>query len=92
MKYWTWQQAFDGTWQKRGHTSINGVAFVIDLETGLILDYIRLSKYCHLCSMKASCSDTKSADYGEWFKDHRDSGECQVNFFFSFLIQCPTLN
>ena len=29
-----------------------GVAAVIDVLTGLVVDYVVLSKYCHACSMK----------------------------------------
>ena len=30
--------SFDGTWQKRGHTSMCGVAAVRDVYTGLVVD------------------------------------------------------
>lgn len=46
--------AFDGTWQKRGHTSINGVFTVTSIDTGKVLDAVCLSKYC-------SCSNKKKA-------------------------------
>ena len=29
---------FDGTWMKRGHKSMYGVACVIELNTGLVID------------------------------------------------------
>ncbi|GFT35810.1 uncharacterized protein NPIL_422681 [Nephila pilipes] len=41
--------AFDGSWQKRGHTSLNGVVSAICLETGKVLDFECLSKYCFKC-------------------------------------------
>ena len=44
--------SFDGSWQKRGHTSLYGLATVIDVLTGLVLDYEILSKYCHVCAIK----------------------------------------
>ena len=37
--------SFDGTWQKRGHTSMYGVAVVIGIVTGLVVDYVVLSTY-----------------------------------------------
>ncbi|GFU86694.1 uncharacterized protein TNCV_2881141 [Trichonephila clavipes] len=37
---------YDGTWQKRGHSSLYGIGIVIDILTGLIIDYEILSKYC----------------------------------------------
>ncbi|GFU31892.1 uncharacterized protein NPIL_694341 [Nephila pilipes] len=41
--------AFDGSWQKRGHTSLNGVVSATCLETGKVLDFKCLSKYCFKC-------------------------------------------
>ena len=35
--------SFDGTWAKRGFTSLIGVFFVISLDTGKVLDYHILS-------------------------------------------------
>ncbi|GFS80951.1 uncharacterized protein NPIL_62581 [Nephila pilipes] len=44
--------AFDGSWQKRGHTSLNGVVSATCLETGKVLDFEWLSKYCFKCKNK----------------------------------------
>lgn len=41
--------AFDGTWQKRGHTSLNGVITATSLDSGKVLDFECLSKYCPTC-------------------------------------------
>lgn len=41
--------AFDGTWQKRGHTSLNGVVTATSVDTGKVLDVEVLSKFCHSC-------------------------------------------
>ena len=30
---------FDGTWQKRGHTSLNGIVTAISRDTGNCFDY-----------------------------------------------------
>ena len=35
--------------EKRGRTSVYGVGFVIDIVTGIVLDYEILSKYCDDC-------------------------------------------
>jgi hypothetical protein len=42
--------AFDGTWQKRGFTSLNGVVTVTSFDTGKVLDVEVLSKYCQGCT------------------------------------------
>ena len=41
---------FDGTWAKRGFSSLIGVVFVISVITGEVLDYHVLSKTCQKCS------------------------------------------
>ena len=43
--------SFDGTWAKRGHTSLYGVVFVLSVDTGEVLDYCIMSKFCKACSM-----------------------------------------
>ncbi|GFX27789.1 uncharacterized protein TNCV_2614491 [Trichonephila clavipes] len=44
--------AFDGSWQKRGLTSLNGVVSATSLETGKVLDFECLRKYCFVCKIK----------------------------------------
>jgi len=39
----------DGAWQKRGHTSLNGL--VNTICEGMCLDYEVLSNYCRDCRM-----------------------------------------
>lgn len=48
---------FDGTWQKRGHKSHNGVGTVVSLDTGLCLDFQVLANYCHACSIHKEMGD-----------------------------------
>ncbi|GFX00262.1 uncharacterized protein TNCV_297511 [Trichonephila clavipes] len=43
---------FHGGWQKRGHTSLNGVVSATSLETGKVLDFEGLSKYCFVYKNK----------------------------------------
>ena len=61
---------FDGTWQKRGFTSLYGVGVVIDILTGLIADYHLLSKYCHACEQNASVMSAN--DFDRWKATHQD--------------------
>ena len=37
--------SLDETWMKHGHKSMYGVACVIELNTGLVIDYHVMSKY-----------------------------------------------
>lgn len=43
--------ALDGSWQKRGHTSLNGVMTLTSVNTGKALDYHVMSKHC-ICPNK----------------------------------------
>ena len=36
----------DGTWQKRGFTSMNGAVAAISIDTGRIIDVEVMSRYC----------------------------------------------
>ena len=40
--------SYDGSWHKRGFSSKYGVGTIVEMETGLILDYEALSLYCHV--------------------------------------------
>ena len=66
--------SFDGTWAKRGFTSLTGVVFAISVDTGEVLDYHVLSKSCLKCTLKKKkCSDE---EFEEWLLEH----ECDINF------------
>ncbi len=69
--------SFDGSWQRRGHSSHNGVACVIDLLTGLPIDYEVLSNFCLKCQL-ASENPPAPGDYEEWKQNH--SPNCPKNF------------
>jgi hypothetical protein len=40
---------FDGTWQKRGHTSLYGIMSATSFDTGKVLDIEIVSKFCFVC-------------------------------------------
>lgn len=42
--------AGDGSWQRRGHTSLNGVMTVTSADTGKVIDVECMTKFCHGCS------------------------------------------
>ena len=63
----------DGTWQKRGRTSLFGVVVVISWLTGQVLDTEVLSKHCGACKMKDSLS---TEEFEEWYDSHRKDCEC----------------
>ncbi|KAF8773537.1 hypothetical protein HNY73_016192 [Argiope bruennichi] len=50
--------ALDGTWQKRGHSSMNGVITATSLDTGKVIDFECLSKYCFTCkNISSNCEN-----------------------------------
>eukprot|EP00112_Aurelia_sp_Birch-Aquarium-sp1_P017107 Seg3945.4 transcript_id=Seg3945.4/GoldUCD/mRNA.D3Y31 product="hypothetical protein" protein_id=Seg3945.4/GoldUCD/D3Y31 len=72
--------SFDGTWAKRGYTSLFGVVFVVSVDSGEALDYHVLSKHCKACSLWESKKTTHPAEYDEWKLQHLQSGNCTINF------------
>ena len=72
--------SFDGTWAKRGFTSLFGVFFVMSVDTGEVLDYHVFSKFCQKCSKKKNeCKDDLEA-FEAWKAEHIINGECDINF------------
>ncbi len=65
--------SYDGSWQKRGYSSHNGMGFVIELVTGLPFDYEVLSNFC----FKFKAVERKDLD-PEWLKNHKEN--CSKNF------------
>ncbi|XP_032225581.2 uncharacterized protein LOC125561399 [Nematostella vectensis] len=71
--------SFDGTWAKRGFTSLTGVVFAISIDTGEVLDYHVLSKQCQTCTInRGKISD--DGEFEDWILEHVASGACDINF------------
>jgi hypothetical protein len=70
--------SYDGTWQRRGgggHVSNYGIGFVIEIVSGLAIDFYVMSKYCFGC-VNAPAKD--SPDYANWEAKH--APKCQKNY------------
>jgi hypothetical protein len=78
--------SFDGTWAKRGFTSLVGIVFVISVDTGKVLDYHCLSKVCQKSSLKKSKCIDDDLKFQEWQVKHLASGECDINFKGSYQL------
>ena len=65
----------DGTWQRRGFSSLFGAVFIIAYETGKVVDYIVLSKHCYGCKYWED-KDQSSSEYATWKETH----SCDANF------------
>ncbi|GFV28825.1 uncharacterized protein TNCV_2049421 [Trichonephila clavipes] len=70
--------SYDRTWQKRGHTSNLGLGIIIDILSGLVLDFEVLSKYCQNCVVAGRDMRVDSAEFHIWQKGHVD--ECDKYF------------
>ena len=67
------QVSVQGTLQKRGHSSLNGVVTIISKENGKCLDHIVLSKSCKGCQ---TWSNKKNhCEYNSWLANH----DCRIN-------------
>jgi len=65
----------DGTWKKRGFTSLYGVTTLIAYYSGKVIDLIVKSSFCIACI--AWKNKTDSEEYLEWYETHKD--ECSSN-------------
>lgn len=56
--------SLDGTWQKRGHTSLNGIVSAASMDNGKIVDLAIFSKHCNCPeSTKNIHTDKCAANY-----------------------------
>ena len=70
--------SYDGSWHKRGHTSLYGIGCVIDLLTGYVLDYEVLSKFCQACTTAKKELGESSPEFFYWKEGH--AMDCQQNY------------
>ena len=69
--------SYDGTWQKRGFTSHQGVGVIIEVQTGLVIDYEVLSNYCHACALAENRLGAGTPEFETWQAAHI---VCERNF------------
>jgi hypothetical protein len=65
----------DGSWQRRGFSSLNGSFTAISVDSGKIIDTEVMSRYCKGCKSKAVLKKTDKIAYDLWFEKH----ECNIN-------------
>lgn len=73
--------SFDGSWHKRGFSSPYGVGLVIDVLTGLVIDYVVLCKECAVCNQKESQLSKEA--FATWQETHRNNNQCDRNYWGS---------
>ena len=70
----------DGTWMRRGHSSLYGVQTVLSWQTGQVLDVEALSKHCAACASWRARKESGSVspeEFATWKASHGDA--CGVN-------------
>lgn len=69
--------SFDGTWLTSGHKSHTGAAFIMDIPSGLALDFKVPRNFCRLCTINKKKKDEKS--FEEWHRTTH-AEKCHLNF------------
>ena len=59
----------DGTWQRRGFSSLNGCVTIMSIDTGKVLDTEASSRCCKQCQQHSHL-DKESEEYRLWKADH----------------------
>ena len=70
----------DGTWLTRGHKSLFGAAFIVEADTGLVLDYDVMSKFCMKCVQIKAKYKNDQEKLVEKVSEHKETGECKINY------------
>ena len=68
----------DGTWQKRGFASLNGVVIAIGVQNGKVIDGKVLSGHCKACILKEDVRKADEEEYNIWNNKHED--KCSLNY------------
>ena len=69
----------DGTWQKRGFSSLDGVVAAISIDTGKVVDCEVMASYCKACKSIEHLKITDPQAYATWQETH----ECSLNVYDS---------
>lgn len=67
--------SLDGTWQKRGHASLNGVVSAVSKDTKKVIDFQVMSKFCRACEIHQRQKKTDPIAYSIWKNSH----SCKIN-------------
>lgn len=65
----------DGSWKKRGFTSLYGIATIIGYYSGKVVDLVVKSSYCQACVFWNKKKNTD--EYVEWYEQHEET--CSAN-------------
>ena len=68
----------DGSWQRRGYSSMNGFVSAISMDTGKIVDIEPMSRFCKVCSQHQSLRKSNPKSYEIWKARH--AATCKANY------------
>ena len=66
----------EGSWQRRGYSSLNGVVTAISMDTGKILDCEPMSRSCKACNLKEKLKKMDPLAFDVWKASH----DCTLNY------------
>ena len=66
----------DGTWQRRGDSSLNGTVAVISMDNGKLLDIESITRQCKPC--QRSKESLSEEDFDVWYTIHQKG--CSMNY------------
>ena len=66
----------DGSWQRRGYSSNNGIVTIISMQSGKVLDLETMSKHCKACALKENLRIADPIAYDAWKVNH----SCSFNY------------
>lgn len=70
--------SYYGSLHKRGFTSNYRVRSVNHIDTGLVIDFCVLSKFCRNCSLTKERLGEGSPEFDVWFQGH--AADCEKNY------------
>ena len=68
----------DGTWQKRGFSSLNGIVVAISTSNFKVVDVEAMSRNCKACSSKENLRKIDKVAFDAWKSNHNAS--CSANY------------
>ena len=61
----------NGTWQKRGFTSLNGAVACLSIDTGKVIDVDVISRYCQACVTSAPLEQSDPDKFENFLAHHK---------------------
>ena len=67
----------DGTWKKRGFSSLFGISTLVGMYSKRVLDTVVKSSFCQGCNLWKTKKKGTIDDYSDWYEDHKK--QCTIN-------------